>query len=94
MSPIGGHVQAVVEQVDRAGDQAEGHQCPCGRQPDVELKAEGEQRRGKDQQIFGPLVRTAGPNQGRTAGPGVLGHYELREDNGCMCEWMVFASNK
>ena len=65
MGPIGCHIQAIVQQVDGAGDQAEGHQRTYGRQPDVCLKAEGEQGRSKHQQVFGPLARAAGSHQRR-----------------------------
>jgi hypothetical protein len=63
MGPIGRHIQAVVQWVDRAGDQAERHQRPSGWQPEIRLKTEGEQRCGKHQQVLGPLPRTAGGQQ-------------------------------
>ena len=70
MGPISRHIQAVVQQVDGAGDQAEGHQRPTGRQPDVCLKAEGEQRRREHQQVLGPLPRAAGCHQGQAGRQG------------------------
>ncbi|QNI83310.1 hypothetical protein SynRS9907_02482 [Synechococcus sp. RS9907] len=60
VSSLWRHIQAVIQSINRAGNQAEGSQRSSDTQPDVSIEPDGKQRRREHQQIFGPLPRTAG----------------------------------
>ena len=75
MGPVGRHIQAVIQQVDRTGDQAERNQRTRSRQPDRRFKSKGKQGGGEHQQVFGPLT---GPTRRQQTGEGAreARHYE------------------
>ena len=59
VSAIGLAIDYVIQQIDRAGYQAEGQQRFGGGPPDGGVEPKGEQRRCIHQQVLGPLTGPA-----------------------------------